>query len=240
MMGGDERFYAWLDGELSGEEAAAMAARVAADPELSRMVEEDRALKARLAAAFGPVAEAPAPERLQDAARGGVGDARIVDFATETDARQARPRGPAQWMAMAASLGVGVLIGASLLNRGPDAPVEAQAGALYAAGDLETGLNAQLANAPADGPVRIGITYRDRSGSICRTFTAEGSSGLACRDRDRWRLEAMVGSAATAASDYRMATSIDPVIADRIASSISGEPFGPAQEQAAKRRGWTG
>ena len=42
MTGGDERFYAWLDGELSGDEAAAMEARVAKDPELARLAREDR------------------------------------------------------------------------------------------------------------------------------------------------------------------------------------------------------
>ena len=42
-MTGDEKFFAWLDGELEGAEAAEMAARVEADPQLSALAEQHRA-----------------------------------------------------------------------------------------------------------------------------------------------------------------------------------------------------
>ena len=48
----DEKFFAWLDGELDGAEAEKMAAKVAADPELQALAAQHRALAARLTSAF--------------------------------------------------------------------------------------------------------------------------------------------------------------------------------------------
>ena len=44
----EEKFFAWLDGELPAEEAARVEAEVAANPELSRKAEEHRAMAAKL------------------------------------------------------------------------------------------------------------------------------------------------------------------------------------------------
>ena len=57
----DEKFFAWLDGELAPEEAAQVAAEVASSPELTRAAEQHRAMQARLKAAFDPIANAPVP-----------------------------------------------------------------------------------------------------------------------------------------------------------------------------------
>src|SRR5205823_2769625 len=83
----DEKFFAWLDGELSGDEAAAMEARVGASPELSAMAEKHRAMQARLKAAFDPIAEAPVSEPLRAAMRP---PAEVVDFGAAARARACR------------------------------------------------------------------------------------------------------------------------------------------------------
>ena len=44
----DEKFFAWLDGELSPEEAARVEAEVSADPRLSRLANEHRAMTSGL------------------------------------------------------------------------------------------------------------------------------------------------------------------------------------------------
>src|SRR5437763_9156161 len=101
----DEKFFAWLDGELSGDEAADMAARVASSPELTAMAEKHRAMQARLRGAFDVVAEAPVPERLRAAVhpRG----AEVVDFGAAMRARETRRWGSVpQWEAMAAALAI--------------------------------------------------------------------------------------------------------------------------------------
>jgi anti-sigma factor RsiW len=44
----DETFFAWLDGELHGDEAAKVSAEVAADPALAAKAEQHRAMQQRL------------------------------------------------------------------------------------------------------------------------------------------------------------------------------------------------
>jgi hypothetical protein len=39
-------------------------------------------------------------------------------------------------------------------------------------------------------------------------------------------------------SDYRMAAGMDPAMAALVDSTMAGEPFDEAQEQAAKAKGW--
>src|SRR6476620_11786057 len=126
-MTDDEKFFAWLDGELGPAEAAEVEANVASDPELTRLAEEHRALAAQLRAGFDPIATAPVPERLQAALRP---SADVIDFAVAKRTR-ALPSLP-QWAAMAATLALGVFVGTMVPQRG-GVPVEVQGGKLYAA-----------------------------------------------------------------------------------------------------------
>ena len=54
-MNDEELFYAWLDGELDGEDAARVAATVAADPGLRAKAERHRRVEAQIRGAFAPV-----------------------------------------------------------------------------------------------------------------------------------------------------------------------------------------
>jgi hypothetical protein len=113
-----------------------------------------------------------------------------------------------------------------------------QDGALYASASLDQALSSRLASAPASGPVRIGLTYRDQSGAICRTFTEAKSSGLACRNGDRWQLRGLFPAPERQADTYRMAAGMDPNLAALVDSTIAGEPFDAAQEKTALQKGW--
>jgi hypothetical protein len=86
--------------------------------------------------------------------------------------------------------------------------------------------------------VRIGITYRDSAGEICRTFTQPAASGLACRNGSRWQMKGLFAAPEGQGSDYRMAAGMDPNLATLVDSTMAGEPFNEAQEQAAKAKGW--
>src|SRR5437773_10846124 len=98
----DEKFFAWLDGELAPADAAEMQAKVAADPQLRQLAEQHRALGVQLRGAFVPIAAAPVPERLQAALRPA---ADVIDFASAKRART-MPSLP-QWATMAATLALG-------------------------------------------------------------------------------------------------------------------------------------
>jgi hypothetical protein len=228
----DEKFFAWLDGELGPAEAAEMEARVAADPELQRLAEQHRAFGAELKGAFDPVAEAPVPERLQAALR--PPSAQVIDFAAAKRVRSMPAL--AQWAAMAATLAIGVFAGTQV-PRGSDAPVQVQGGKLYAAASLNQALDTELASAPAGG-VRIGLTYRGQGGEICRSFTAPAGSGVACRTGGRWQMKGLFAAPEGQASDYRMAAGMDPNLAALVDSTMAGEPLDAAHEKAARDKGW--
>jgi hypothetical protein len=208
-----------------------MEAKVAVDPKLQRLAEQHRALGSQLHGAFDPIAAAPVPEHLQAALRPSAG---VIDFAAAKRART-MPTLP-QWAAMAATLALGIFVGTMVPQRG-SAPVEVQGGKIYAAAALDRALDAQLASAPT-GDVRIGITFRDQTGAICRSFTQPAASGLACRQAGRWQLKGLFAAPEGQGSAYRMAAGMDPNLAALVDSTMAGEPFDAAQEKAAKEKGW--
>lgn len=236
-MKADEKFFAWLDGELTGGEAAKVEARVASDPELRALAGRHRALKARLGGVFDRVAAAPVPERLRSAAT--AAPANVVDLAGRRDRKRTRVQagGLPQWAMIAATLIIGILVGWMVPGRSPG-PVEIRDGTVYAAASLDQALETQLAGAPSGQAIRIGITFRNSGGVICRTFRGPAAEGLACRDNRRWRLRGLFPSGERETGEYRMAGGMDPKLAELVESTLSGEPMDATQEKAAKGRGW--
>ena len=232
-MVSDEQFFAWLDGELDAEEAAHVAAEVAADPKLAERADQHRALHTQLKSAFDPIADAPVPGRLLSSAQ--QRDSEVVDFAEARRSRAARQWAP-QWLALAATLAVGIFIGTMVPTSG-GAPVAVDGGKLYAAASLDQALDTQLASAPT-GDVRIGLTFRDSNGAICRSFTDAAAAGLACRSGDRWHVRGLFAAPEGQSGDYRMAAGMDPNLAALVGSTMAGEPFDAASEKAAKEKGW--
>ena len=229
-MTDDPDFYAWLDGELPEPQASAMAARVAANPELAAFADQHRALSNRLSSAFAPVLAAPVPERLQTAAE--PRSAEVIDFA----AARARLR---QWslagLAVAASLALGILIGTNVPRE--DGSFRSTGGQLAAAGPLDAALDRQLAAAGEQDGIRIGLSFKDREGRYCRTFAAEAQNGLACRRGEDWAIEGLIRSGSTQ-GDYRMASGQDPGLSALIDTRLAGEAFDPAAEAQAVAQHW--
>ncbi len=236
-MNVDEKFFAWLDGELEGAESAEMAARVEADPELSALAHQHRAMQSRLRSAFDAVSTAPLPERLRKAAS--PAPSNLVELAEQRE-RRLRPKrfgGLPQWAMIAATLVLGIFLGTMVPERdGP--PVEIQDGRMYAASSLDRALDTELASAPSDETIRIGLSFRDSGGSICRSFSGSAATGLACRDGGRWRVRGLFPAGEGQGSDYRMAAGMDPNLAALVGATMAGEPMDANQERAARERGW--
>ena len=238
----DEKFFAWLDGELPSDEAARVEAEVASDPRLSRLAEEHRAMTAGLRNAFGTVEAERVPEPLLRSIESDR-DEKVVSLAGARASREAR-RAPSLWVqmgALAATLAVGIVTGNMLgigsLAGGSPESFETEAGRLVASADLENALYAQLASAPAESGPRIGLTFREKTGAICRTFEDRAVSGLACREGGDWRIRSVFQSQGQA-TDYRMASGPNPQLMEAVDESIQGEPFDAAQEKAAAEGGW--
>jgi len=240
LMVEDETFFAWLDGELLPQEAARIEAEVAADPRLSRLAEQHRAMTAGLRNAFGQIAAQPVPQQLRDPSGPG---ADVISFA---DARERQPvrKASSLWVqlgALAATLVVGIVAGNMLTGStmgGSSSPIATEAGQLVASAELDNALSVRLASMPAETGPRIGVTFRDKTGSICRTFEDKAASGLACREDGDWHIRSLFQAPEGQSTDYRMASGPDPRLMEEVDAAIQGEPFDAAQEKSAMKKGW--
>jgi hypothetical protein len=190
------------------------------------------------------------PDRLLAAARGRAGGDNVIPLK-----RKAGPVAPSvpYWGAIAASFVVGALVwhfGAQLYS---PAPVAERNGELLASGALDKALSTQLVkDQDARSVVQIGVSFRSKQGSFCRTFRLQNGgqaggqasanlNGLACRQQDKWRLEMLAQSEAAAAGqpEYRPAgSSLPPAIAQAVEQAIDGDPLDAEAESQAKKNQW--
>lgn len=220
-----EMLMAYADGELDPLRAKRVEKAIAKHPALAAKVEAHRALRATLSAHFDPVTDQPVPDRLR-----ALLDVPAIPVAAP----------PRRWLsassvaAMAATLVLGLAIGGSLDLNPP--PVGERGGALVAQSGLADALETQLASAqPADAETRIGLTFRDKAGAVCRSFEGEAMSGIACRAGDGWQVRQLMGSAAQR-TDYRQAGS--PEILMAAETMMADSPLDADAERAARDGGW--
>ncbi len=277
---------AYVDDEMDAPERTRFEARLADDAALGAAVARERRLRARLAEAFDPVLDEPVPERLSalfadrtattEPALDPALEAALKPPTEPKPAPSARPsvvpidlgeerrRRRGGWMAwggMAASLALGVLIGATALA--PRGELERAAdGGWRAEGALAQALDGQLSGAPVAGSAtRVGLSFLSRDGQYCRAFTVgateagTATAGLACRGGDTWQVRQLAtiasgsasGSASAsptasipAASDaFRTAASPWPqALLDEMDRLREGDPLSSADERDAMRRHW--
>jgi hypothetical protein len=224
-----EELAAFADGEIGQPRRGDVAAAVAADPALAAEVERHRALKARLAAHFAPILEAPLPQRLTAALA--TAQPNVVDFAAVKQTRAARTVPRWSWVvgpALAASLALAVF-----LPRGGSVPEG------YAAPQLAAVLDSQLiASQPSDAPTRILLSFRNRSGQFCRAFSGNAQSGIACKDTKGWQMNVSAASEVAQHGDYRQAGSSAAEIMAKAQEMAAGPALGAEEERAAKAMGW--
>jgi len=247
---------AYVDGELSEAERVRVEQAIARDAKLAQRVAQQRALRGRLRNVFDGVLHEPLPQRRVNAARLDVssGPAQIIDLAQVRAARARRaerpripiPRRAAMTIVATLLVGIGVGLLVEYLIVSAD-PTEYRDGALLAAGPLNRALNEQLATAaPGSRAVRIGLSFRAKSGGYCRTFVLDDNralTGLACREQDRWQILTLLGAEAPASAagsqGYRMAGSTLPAaLLQAVNERISGEPLDANAESRARRSGW--
>ncbi len=227
---------AFVDGELPPSEMERIARLLEARPDLDRYVQEQERLRAALRQAFDETLAAPMPERLVKTVR-----SVPVSWRWRLRALSARGfsvRGLAQ---VGGALAMGVVLGIAI--RPPAEFGTDTAGHLVAQGELGKALSTQLASTRYDGAgPKIGISFRNKTGQDCRTFSGDGSAGLACRQDGTWVVGILVKQAPeNPGAAYHMAGSAMPDAVRRaVESSITGAPFDAAAEKAARDRGWSG
>ncbi len=105
--------------------------------------------------------------------------------------------------------------------------------------DLTLALNQQLASEPGASLIHIGLTFRNKLGAICRSYSSSATAGYACRDNGDWRVALQTVAPAPSAGAYQMAGSTMPdALRTAIESAIQGAPFDAMQERAARTGHW--
>ncbi|MDE1916014.1 MAG: anti-sigma factor [Sphingomonadales bacterium] len=244
----DEEIMAYVDGELEEEARGRVTLAALGDPDLAERIAAQRALRDRLSAHFAPIAQAPVPPEWARLIRQKTTPepprvAQVVDLAAARAARQPKQSGQTTqgraWVsaAMAACLAIGVFAGTQWHGR-DTGPISVKDGALVASGALGHALDTQLASAQGSGSIRMLGTFRRESGDVCRVFSGQQASGIACHDKGQWQLQHVLPGSQPEAGDYRQAGSADAELMGLAQSMAKGDPLDAQQEQAAKAKGW--
>ncbi|WP_411339427.1 anti-sigma factor [Sphingopyxis sp. J-6] len=225
-----ETIAAFVDGELDDLTAHRIAREAAGDAALAAEIARYRALRSTLTAHYAPVVEEAVPDRLRALLEGNA----KVDTSLAERRENKRSRFAAiHWGAVAAALVLGLTLGFKPWL--PAGDVTSINGTLVASGGLAEALDTQLASSqPDDAVTRIGLSFRDRTGRICRSFEGADLAGIGCRDGGRWTLERTL--AGQGSHDYRQASS--GALAADAAAMMAGDPFDAAAERAAQASGW--
>jgi len=257
----------YVDAEMPAGERTAFDARLVHEPALAAAVARERALRATLQSAYGPVMDEPMPAGLLDLLAIPDGEPAPAAHAANdpvaigrSDARRAHlPRAQhwhrhwQPWGAMAACLVLGVVFGTRMYA--PQSPAIGGAdtvalnvrndGAITAQGGLRVALEQRVAGTVLDpnSPITVGLTFRNHAQQYCRTFTLDSaSSGIACRQSDGWvvaHLEHAAGTPASAIGVYRTAASpYSPTLLQAIDALRDGDTLDATAETAAKAKGW--
>ena len=127
---------------------------------------------------------------------------------------------------------IGIVAG-SMINRGQSGPVRQEGGQLVASGSLAQALDTRLASVPSNEGARIGLTFHDAAGDLCRSFTNDGAAGLACHHAGDWRIRGLFQAGEGQQSEFRMAAGPDPRLAELITATMAGEPLDADAERKA-------
>ncbi len=236
----DLTLMAFVDGELSSAERETVEAAMAADPTLRARAEALRMARAAARDAF-PIAPDP-----RDAALAAL----IAGPAMQTSVSLAeRLRGWISGVSMPQAAAWGGLAAACFVAGmavGVFGPADSGGFALDRQGAIaDAGLVKVLdQRAAADGPDSegraVGLTFRAADGRWCRSFqsAADGVAGLACRQDNRWRAEAVVPFAASTSEIRTASSATPPAVLAAVDALIGGETLDAADEKDAIRNRW--
>lgn len=243
MNWSDETLMLFVDGELDAAQCAQVEGALLADAALRQRVAELKLQRARLAAAFATVLAEPVPGRLASLLQAApVAAAPVIDLAERRAERARRRHLPswAQWGGMAASVLLGVLLGTQFERNAADPAIGLQQGRWLAGGLIERALSGQLASEPIAGaPVAVHLSFVDKGGHYCRTFSTSAMAGLACREGEQWAVQNLTAVEAQPQGPVRQAaTALPRAVLDAVDQRMADGALDGAGERTARERGW--
>ena len=258
MSWSDSTLMAYADGELDAVISAQLQAALREDNALQQRLATFTRQRDRLAAAFAPVLDEPVPDRLSALLRAPAAQSTTASTVTDLNAVRAdkdllarlqeqpmpSPRRAfsawAQWGGMAASVVLGVVMGTQLKPAGGGGDMGLQGGKLVASGAIEKSLSTQLASDKHAGTtVAVQLSFVDKSGHYCRTFSTDQIAGLACRDGGQWAVQQLAAAEAATDTGMRQASSALPrSVLDAVDQRIAGDALNTDAERAARAQGW--
>ena len=228
----DETLMALADGEITGDAAARLHARIAADPELAARytVFMQTAQLVNAAARADPDASVSADfaQRIRDTSS--AGGSRVENV---VPLQRRMPRWQVAAMAASVALAMGLSAGLFL---SPEAPkpdgVVLTADLRDRLGTLPSGAQAQLSDGRS---VSIVASFMDGAGAFCREYETRASDGtdyvgVACRDGAGWSLRFTMATPAEA-DGYAPAASLEALDAFHAATDAS-QPLSADEERA--------
>ncbi len=248
MNPNDETLMAYADGELPQAQRALLEQALSTDEALRQRVQVLRQQRSRLAAAFHPVLDEPVPDRLTQLLGASPtmpvvpAAAPVIDLAKARAKRESRLVFPAwaQWGGMAASLLLGMVLTTLWQGRPDNTAMALAEGRLLASGPINKALSQQLAQDSSTGhTVSVQLSFVDKQGNYCRTFSTAAVAGLACRKEEGWVVENLAAQERTTAGAVRpAATALPPAILAAVDERIAANALPAAAERDARDHGW--
>lgn len=253
----DEILVAYVDGELSTEDAAEVERALQADQKIREAVQIFRDSADWSRRAFDEVLREPVPDRLIHAAIGQANTEEIAEIAP-TVAQGSQRRAGLAGLAMAASIALAIGLGGGFGLSDWVQPEESGPSGLLLVGTIEHGAlhtalesttSGTLTEVADAGDFMPMTTFVEREGRYCREFQATLSDangphaafGIACRKpAGFWQVEAMVAAPDPARTDHFVTASGetgDPLQLLIGAMSDSG-PISLDDEAAVLASGW--
>jgi hypothetical protein len=244
----NDTLQAYVDGELDATKAARIDAALEHDDLLRRRVQQARAVRAQLKAAFDPVLDEPVPARLSALLQPAPPQPSTVTPWARSAGRRGfgagRRRSLRRWlMPTAAATASLAVLAVTLWWHAGGGGGRLHGDRQYAAAPLSDALDQALASEPDPrASISIGLSFRSTDGRICRTFIDRAEpaiAGLACHDDAGWWLPVLSADRKPGAGELRQAASaMPPAVQAVVDARIRGEAFDAQQERAARDAGW--
>ena len=238
----DDRVGAFVDDEMTPEEAEAFARALGDDPALARQVDIQDRLRGKLRASH--VLETPPSDAIMRLLEEPKPTAVVVPLRRPW-AHTAIPAG----LGFALAASIAVAVGVTQIGSGGDVAVNG--GAMVARGGLARALDGRLGTDAAPDGIKVVASFRTVEGRYCRIFhtfdapqyatpTTAQSTGLACKDGAGWTVASLATPSRREDGDYRQAGSTLPRAVVAAMSDLDlSQPLTAQEEQAARASGWS-